>query len=136
MSLHPTSRVDKYGGPASSGAFTWNNYLLAKWIEVFMISAGGGSQGGGLAATLAGGVGTAGVAGGGAIAYYFFPAAMLGLTVAIQVGAGGPGGAGAIVAGSGSLGTPGGNSSFGNFIVYGGQVGAGATTPNKGMFAG
>lgn len=130
MSYHPTTRVDTYGGPAVSGAFTWNKFLLAKWVDILMISPGGGGSSGGLTAgTLGGGNG----AQGGAIAYYSLPAAMLPLTVAVFVGAGGIAG---IWAGAGSVaGGPGGNCTFGNFMAVYGGTNAFSNINNKGFFS-
>lgn len=125
MSFKSTTRTDIYGGPAASGAFVWNKYLGAKWIDVFIIGSGGGASSG--AVLVAASTQVPSNSGqGGAIAYYSFPAAMLGLTVNVVVGAGGAGGisggAGVVVGGKG------GDSSFGNLVVIGGQ---GPTLPNS-----
>lgn len=131
MSYQPTTIINSYGGPASSGAFTWNKFLNAVWIDILMIAPGGGGNSGGLTAgTLAGAPG----AQGGGIAYYSIPAAMLPNTVAINVGAGGIGGI--FIGGGGQVaGGQGGNCTFGNFMVVYGGVNSFGNLTNKGFFS-
>ena len=139
-------QIDVYGGPASSGAFTWTKPLWASMVSVVVVSGGGGGGSGrkGAGATVrTGGGGGAG----GNLSEARLPAAMLPATVAVTVQAGGVGGAAITAAsttGIAGASTTGGFSSFGTFVkVFGSQAGQGgaasapgASVPTVNMFSG
>ena len=115
MSLHPTVRVDVF---QVAGTFTWNKFVGAKWVKVQLQGGGSGGQ------TAPNGGGTNGAGAGGGFGEIEFPAAGLGSTESVVVGAGG------------AAGILGGFSAFGRYVfVRGGAVGgaggsAGSGYPN------
>lgn len=120
--------VQTFGGPSSSGTFTWTKPAGAKTVQVHIHSAGGG---GGSGARQASSVARFGGGGGGGCSSIFFhiDADSLGATETVTVGAGGAGGAAVTTDNTnGNFGSPGGNCSFGPIICRGGTAGLGGTT--------
>jgi hypothetical protein len=114
-------QVDTYATP---GSFTWTKPAGAKVVEVITFGGGGGGGGGAKRATANYGPGGGG---GGARMIVKLKAADCGSTETVTVGAGGTGGAGNTVD-VGTVGTAGGDSSFGALVIaYGGGAGAGGT---------
>lgn len=123
-----TVDVQVFGGPSSSGNFTWNKPSGAKMVEVFMWAGGGGGGSGARQDTTSGRWGGGG--GGGANGIFFkIGADLLGSSETVTVGAGGTGGA-AVTTDStnGNPGTNGGDSTFGPMVCRGGRFGSGGTT--------
>lgn len=118
---------------------TWTKPAGAQFVEVIAIGGGGGGGSGRLGAassTRGGGAG----GGGAGITRWMVPAAALGATVAVTVGAGGAGGAPVLTSGvSGAAGTAGTASTFGSHVYAaggaGGAGGAGTTAPVGGAGA-
>jgi hypothetical protein len=118
---------------------TWVKPAGAQFVEVIAIGGGGGGGSGRLGAassTRGGGAG----GGGAGITRWMVPAAALGATVAVTVGAGGAGGAPVLATGvSGAAGTAGTASTFGSHVYAaggaGGAGGAGVTAPVGGAGA-
>jgi len=121
-----TVDIQTFGGPASSGSFTWTKPAGAKMVHVRAIGGGGGGCGGAVQSTAIVRAGGAG-GGGGASSYFIIPADELGSTVAINVGAGGAGSAGRSTVGSATTASSGGVSSFGNYRAFNGNGGTSAT---------
>jgi len=123
--------IQIFGGPTSSGTFTWNKPLGAKTVTIKMVGAGGGGGSGVSAATTSA---RSGGGGGGAGASSTFLELADGLpnSVTVQIGAGGAGGAA-----SSGLANPAGNggvTTFGGFNVrHGlGSTGTGSNTSGTG----
>lgn len=122
--------------PANAQTFTangtWTKPAGVGTVRVIVQGGGGGGAGGGMQATALtsnffGALGGAG----GSYMYRDFAAADLPATVAITVGAGGTGGAGATAIGAGGNGTAGSASSFGALIsMAGGAAGTTVTDPD------
>ena len=118
---------------------TWTKPAGAQFVEVIAIGGGGGGGSGRLGAassTRGGGAG----GGGAGITRWMVPAAALGATVAVTVGAGGAGGAPILTSGvNGAAGTAGTASTFGAHVYAaggtGGAGGAGTTAPVGGAGA-
>ena len=114
---------------------TWTKPAAARWVLVDIISGGAGGGGGGRYSTATAARGGRGGAGGGRL-QWLFPAGDLGATVSVVVGAGGDGGLGVAVGASdaqfGAVGQDGGNSSFGDIVVKGGQYPTGSAFVGKG----
>lgn len=119
--------VQVFGGPASSGSFTWTKPTGAKTVEVLMMSGGGGGGSGARQATTAGRFGGGGGGGAGGIRFKL-DADALGSSETVIVGAGGAGGV-AVTTDStnGNPGTKGGDSVFGPITCRGGNFGGGGT---------
>jgi hypothetical protein len=110
---------------------TWTKRVGLISADVTVIAAGAGGRGGGGHSALGASSGGAGGAGG--IRTGTFLAAALGSTETVTVGAAGTGGAGGNAAVLGSLGTVGGNASFGSHVTAGGgQVGVSESGGNGG----
>ncbi|MEQ7008477.1 glycosyl hydrolase family 28-related protein [Actinopolymorpha sp. B17G11] len=125
-----TVQVDTYATP---GTYTWNHPAGAKSVHAVVISAGAGGGSGrrGAAGTIRCG---GGGGGGGGITEQIIPAAVVGATETVTVGAKGIGGAAATVDSSnGVAGTGGGPSSFGAFAFAGGSGPGGAGTATSGL---
>jgi hypothetical protein len=121
MSLRARSRIDIYN---TAGAFTWNKYLGAKMVIVRLIGGGASGQGQVSVATTATNTQNSGGGGAGGYSEFIFSAAMLGLTENVIVGAGGAALAASAVTNAVVVpGNPGGNSSFGGWIVARGGLG-------------
>ena len=119
--------VQVFGGPASSGSFTWNKPTGAKSVEVLMMSGGGGGGSGARQATTAGRFGGGGGGGAGGI-YFKLDADALASSETVTVGAGGAGGAAVTTdTTNGNPGTKGGDSVFGPITCRGGNFGGGGT---------
>ena len=122
--------IQTFGGPSSSGNFTWTKPAGARLVMVRLIGGGGGGASGSCNATTAARSGGGGGSGG-HNSMIIISAADLGSTVAIVVGAGGTGGAGSSTTGGGlANGTNGDHSTFGNFRSARGNgaiAGAGGT---------
>ena len=118
--------IQTFGGPASSGSFTWTKPAGAKMVHVRAFGGGGGGCGGACAATTASRAGGAG-GGGGSSSYFIIPADELGATVSVIVGGGGSGSAGRSTVGSGTTASSGSHSSFGNYRTQFGAGGSSAT---------
>jgi len=123
-----TVDVQVFGGPSSSGNFTWNKPTGAQVVEVFAISGGGGGGSGARQLQSVGRWGGGGGGGSGAI-FFKIAASLLGSSETVTVGAGGSGGA-AVTTDStnGNNGTKGGDSVFGPITARGGNFGSGGTT--------
>jgi hypothetical protein len=120
--------VQTFGGPSSSGTFTWTKPVGAKWVEVLMIGAGGGGGSGARYATSSARYGGGG-GGGGSVLFVRVHADDLASTETVTVGAGGPGGAATTTnAQPGTTGTSGTDSSFGPYFASGGPGGNRGTT--------
>jgi hypothetical protein len=106
---------------------TWTKPTGSKLVNVQILGAGGGGGGGrkDTAATVARFGGGGG--GGGGSLNVTFPAAAVGATETVTIGAGGTGGAGSSATGSGSAGNNGGTTSFGTLICPGAIGGGGGT---------
>jgi hypothetical protein len=119
--------VQVFGGPASSGSFTWNKPTGAKSVEVLMMSGGGGGGSGARQATTSGRFGGGGGGGAGGI-YFKLDADALSSSETVTVGAGGAGGAAVTTdTTNGNPGTKGGDSVFGPITCRGGNFGGGGT---------
>ena len=119
--------VQVFGGPASSGSFTWNKPTGAKSVEVLMMSGGGGGGSGARQATTAGRFGGGGGGGAGGI-FFKLDADALASSETVTVGAGGAGGAAVTTdTTNGNPGTKGGDSVFGPITCRGGNFGGGGT---------
>jgi hypothetical protein len=119
--------IQVFGGPASSGSFTWNKPTGAKSVEVLMMSGGGGGGSGARQATTAGRFGGGGGGGAGGI-YFKLDADALASSETVTVGAGGAGGAAVTTdTTNGNPGTKGGDSVFGPITCRGGNFGGGGT---------
>jgi hypothetical protein len=119
--------IQTFGGPSSSGNFTWTKPAGAKLVMVRLIGGGGGGASGACNATTAARSGGGGGSGG-HNSMIIVSAADLGSTVAIAVGAGGSGGAGSATTGGGlANGSLGDHSTFGNFRSARGNGANGAT---------
>lgn len=120
--------VQTFGGPSSSGTFTWTKPVGAKWVEVLMIGAGGGGGSGARYATTSARYGGGG-GGGGSVLFVRVHADDLASTETVTVGAGGQGGAATTTnAQPGTTGTSGTDSSFGPYFASGGPGGNRGTT--------
>ena len=107
----------------SSGTYTKDPG--ASFIMVEAWGAGGGGGSGQYNATRSAGHG----GGGGAYTMRVFKASDVPSSVAVAIGAGGAGGPARTTAGSGSYGSPGGNTTFGSLLTaYGGTGGGNGTT--------
>jgi len=101
----------------STGANTWTKPANAKWVEVTLIGGGGGGGSGRKGASLSERLGGGG-GGGGGYSSKIFPSASLGSSETVTVGAGGAGGASQSTNSTdGNIGTAGGNTSFGSWLV-------------------
>jgi hypothetical protein len=116
--------IQTFGGPASSGTFTWTKPAGAKLVQLRLLGAGGGG-GGGLCTITANTRTGGGGGGGGPTAYFLIPASELDSTVTVVVGAGGAGGAGRDTVGSASAGSNGSITSFGKYRVFSGNGSSG-----------
>lgn len=105
----------------------WNKPANAKIVNIQILGAGGGGGGGrkDTAATVARFGGGGG--GGGGFINITMPAAVLGSSEVVTIGAGGTGGAGSSVTGNGTTGNNGNTTSFGTLILPGGIGGGGGT---------
>ena len=127
-----TTDIQVFGGPSSSGTYTWTKPANAKLVRVYCISGGGGGGSGARQATTSGRSG--GSAGsGGQIVIAEFVAAALTSTVSVTVGIGANGGASISTDntnGSASTFPSSGVSSFGSYTANTttGVAGAGGTT--------
>lgn len=125
---------------STPGSFSagWTKPSGAKFIEVHCFGAGGGAGSGNRTPT-GGNVGGGAGAGGGSYAKKRMSASIFGTTAAVVVGAGGPGGLGLSIDGSGNNGTDGGQSSFGItggavlVVAPGGKGGIGGPSGSKGV---
>lgn len=119
--------IQTFGGPSTSGSFTWVKPANAKLVLVRIIGAGSGGASGICRATSVLRTGGGGGAGG-AAAIQLIPAADLPATVAVTVGAGTVGGVGTSnTAASHANAVQGGASFFGNYRANGGGVTNGTT---------
>lgn len=106
------------------GSITWTKPQVCNWVEVILYGAGGSGGGGqGAAAANARGGGSGG--GGGARVAERFACSDLGTTVTVTIGTGASGGAGGSSA-NGTVGTSGGNTTFGTVLFAGGGGGGAA----------
>ena len=114
---------------ATPGSFTWTKPTHAKWVEGWIVAGGGGGASGRRGATSTARFGGTGGAAGGFL-FFSVPAAALGSTASVTVGAGGAGGASITVdSTNGASGTRGENSSIqGITTVVGGAGGLGGST--------
>jgi len=85
------TQLNIYGGPSSSGSFTWTKPSWAKTVRVVVVGAGAGGGSGRRGAAASARTGGAG-GGGGSINESTFPASLLPATVAINIQPGGAGG--------------------------------------------
>lgn len=107
---------------------TWTKPAGAKWVNIYLVSAGGGGGSGarGAASTFRGG---GGGGAGGKCLYATQSADAFGATVSVTVGAGGNGGAARTTNSiGGNSGSTGGTSTFGVYTLGGGNAGGGGTT--------
>lgn len=119
--------VQTFGGPSSSGSFTWTKPANAKLVLVRIIGAGSGGASGICRATTIARSGGGGGAGG-AAAVFMIPASDLPASVAITVGAGSAGGVGTNNTADGHANSAAGVASlFGNYRAPGGAATSGAT---------
>ena len=120
--------VQTFGSSSTSGSFTWTKPTGAKWVEIYLIGAGGGAGSGTRQTTATNRCGGASAAGGTTYEGRI-NAAYLGSTETVVIGAGGAGGASVTVnSTNGNNGTAGGNTTFSIFKAVGGNLGAGGTT--------
>lgn len=133
QSLVDSQRVDiqTFGGPTSSGTFTWTKPAGAKMVEVIMFGGGGGGAAGHNQPTSVSRWG-GGAGAGGAKSIHRIPASELGSTVTVVVGAGGSGAAGRATNGIGADGITGTQSLFGNYRAHQGANGYNTTSSGVG----
>ena len=113
--------IQTFGGPSSSGNFTWTKPAGAKFVIARIVGSGAGGVGGLCRATSADRPGGAG-GGAGTISIATINASELGSTVSVVVGAGGSGGAGSSsTVAAYNAGTTGAGSSFGSYPSLGGS---------------
>ena len=130
--------IQVFGGPTSSGTFTWTKPANAKMVYVWMVGGGGGGGSGARRATTSIRGGGGGGAGGNAYTRWI-NAAFLGATETVTVGLGGSGAVGATVNdtnGTSPASIANGYSSFANFRTYGPLGGGGGGSSTAGGAAG
>jgi hypothetical protein len=109
----PSVDIQTFGGPASSGTFTWTKPAGAKWLSIWLIGGSSGGGGGAMYASTSGRSGGHGGIAGTMSVFHEIPADEFGDTVEVIVGAGGVGGAARTTQGNGNNSTIGNGSSFG-----------------------
>ena len=120
--------VNTYGDASTSGSFTWTKPAGAKWVEIYLVGAGGGGGSGTRQSTATNRCG--GASGAGGTTYQGrVNAAYVGGTETVVVGPGGAGGA-VVTANStnGNNGSVGTSTTFSIFKAVGGNFGAGGST--------
>jgi hypothetical protein len=106
----------------------WNKPANAKVVNIQIFGAGGGGGGGRKDTTATVARFGGGGGGGGGFINVTMPAAALGSSEVVTIGAGGTGGAGSSVTGNGTTGNNGNTTSFGTLIMPGGIGGGGGTS--------
>jgi hypothetical protein len=114
---------------STAGTFTWTkpNPTLAKSVNIQLFAGGGGGGGGRKDTTLLTAKSGGGGGGGGGYLNITIPAAALGVSESVVIGAGGTSGSGSTT-GSGVAGGNGGNTTFNSLICLGGLGGGVGST--------
>jgi hypothetical protein len=128
--------IQVFGGPSTSGSYTWTKPAGAKIVRVILVGGGGGGGSGAKQATTSG-RGAGGGGSGGSFNVSTIFADYLGATVTGSVGAGGIGSTGKSTnSTNGTAGGTGGATSFGVFTAQAGFGGGGGTTTAGGSVGG